>query len=62
MKGIKEKTTQGIGNERVSSVPELVYYSDFPAVGFRNDKLLSKSHRNCETEISEGIQGLKNKK
>lgn len=62
MKGIKEKTTQGIGNERVVSVPELFYYSGYPAVGFRNDKLLTKSHRNCETKISEGIQGQKDKK
>lgn len=62
MKRIKEKTTRGIGNERVVSVPELFYYSDYPAVGFRNDKLLTKSHRICETEISEDIQGLKDKK
>lgn len=51
MKGIKERTP-----------PELCYYSDYPAVGFRNDKLLTKSYRNSEPEISEGIQGLKDKK
>lgn len=62
MKGIKEKTTQGIENERVVCVPELFYYNDYPAVGFRNDKMFTKSPRNCETEISEGIQGLKDKK
>lgn len=55
MEGIKGKTTQGIGNKRVVCVPELFYYSDYPAVGFSNDKLLTKSHRNCEPEISEGI-------
>lgn len=61
MKGIKEKT-RGIGNERVVCVPELFYYSDYPALAFRNDKLLSTSHRNRETEISEDIQRLKDKK
>lgn len=45
-KGIEEETTRGIRNERVVRVPELFCYSDHPAAGFRNDKLLIESHRN----------------